>query len=313
MISVIMSTYKEKKEWLVLSIESILNQSYKDFEFIIVIDNPDNKELIEVVEGYANKDSRIIVLKNSENRGLVYSLNRALDVANGDYIARMDADDISLPDRLEKQKRFIENMGYDLVGASTRSVDEKGIVMNGAAAKVLVNDKYVKKGLCFMNCVAHPTWFVRKELYKSLNGYRNIKFCEDYDFLLRAMKLRARIGNVPEILLDYRYNYSGVSRKNKTKQRYISYYLASNRAIIDKLNESNINDALVSKKGKVEQKKLDNYFKMSGKILEAKLNNDILGYVLKSLKIVLINKYGRKTLLNIFKEKILRLADRRLK
>ena len=103
MISVIMSTYKEDEELLRESIESILNQTYKDIEFIIILDYPDNEIHQKVICEYASKDKRVHFYINQKNLGLTKSLNRGISLCTGDYIARMDADDISLSDRLEKQ------------------------------------------------------------------------------------------------------------------------------------------------------------------------------------------------------------------
>ena len=102
-ISVIMSAYKEDEKWLRASIESILNQSFQDFEFIIVLDNPDAKKLDYIIKEYKERFSKIKYFKNKKNMGLVYSLNFALKHAKGEYIARMDADDIEIPTRLEEE------------------------------------------------------------------------------------------------------------------------------------------------------------------------------------------------------------------
>ena len=98
-ISVIMSTYKEPIEWIRRAIESILNQTYKNLEFIIVVDAPTYKELISLLNNYKDKDDRVKVVVNDSNIGLVESLNKALSLCNGSYVARMYADDKSLPER----------------------------------------------------------------------------------------------------------------------------------------------------------------------------------------------------------------------
>jgi glycosyltransferase involved in cell wall biosynthesis len=108
-ISAVMSVYNESEEYLRKSIESILNQTYTDFEFIIILDNPDNKKARDILKEYENKDDRIVLLENEKNIGLAPSLNRGVKVARGKYIARMDADDIALPQRFEKQVYFLEN------------------------------------------------------------------------------------------------------------------------------------------------------------------------------------------------------------
>ena len=108
-ITVLMSIYKEPIDWMILSIDSIIEQTYKDFEFIIINDNPERLDNTKLLEKYLKKDSRIKIVNNSENIGLTKSLNKGLAVSTGEYIARMDADDISLPTRFEKQIAFLES------------------------------------------------------------------------------------------------------------------------------------------------------------------------------------------------------------
>ena len=113
-LSIIMPVYNEKVEWIKESIESIIYQTFTEFEFIIILDNPENKEAEKLLENYSKKDKRIRILKNKKNIGLVKTLNIGLDVANGEFIARMDADDIALPERFEKQMNFlIRNKNYN--------------------------------------------------------------------------------------------------------------------------------------------------------------------------------------------------------
>ena len=108
LVSIIMSTYKEEEIFLRQAIESILNQSYKDFEYIIILDNPDNNLHIRIIKEYANLDKRIKFYVNEKNMGLTASLNKGLGLAKGKYICRMDADDISINKRIENQKRYLE-------------------------------------------------------------------------------------------------------------------------------------------------------------------------------------------------------------
>ena len=117
-ISVIMTVYKESKEELKESFESIINQTYKNIEFIIVIDNPKEQWRIDFIKSY--NDSRVKLVVNKENLGLPLSLNKALKLVTGNYIARMDADDISMPERIEKQLDFLKKNNYDLVGCNMR-------------------------------------------------------------------------------------------------------------------------------------------------------------------------------------------------
>ncbi len=115
MISVIMSTYNEENMLIRQAVESILNQTYSEFEFIIVLDNPKNIEIANLIQEYASRDKRIVILKNEKNLGLVKSLNKALEISKGEYIMRMDADDISEKDRIEKEYKFLKENNLDLV------------------------------------------------------------------------------------------------------------------------------------------------------------------------------------------------------
>ena len=119
-ISVIMSTYNEKIEFLKASIDSVLHQTFKDFEFLIVLDNPQNSDIKECVESYAEMDPRITIIENENNLGLTKSLNKAIAAANGIYMSRMDADDIMIDKCLERELQVIENEKLDLVAASKK-------------------------------------------------------------------------------------------------------------------------------------------------------------------------------------------------
>ena len=215
MITVIMSTYKEDERLLRESIESILNQTYKDFEYIIILDYPDNDVHKSVIEEYALKDDRIHFYINEKNMGLTDSLNRGLSLCHGEYIARMDADDISLPDRLERQMKYLEKNHYDLIGGITEMINENGS---------LLYTKKINKALRYSQCIAHPTWLGKKEVFEKNAGYRHMPLCEDYDFTLRAVLNGFVISNLNETVLKYRMTSNSISRSNLFEQYlYMSY------------------------------------------------------------------------------------------
>ena len=123
-ISVIMGVYNEKIEWVEKAILSIINQTYTNFEFIVILDNPQNEELKNLISEFSLKDKRIKLYVNEENIGLINTLNKGLKLAKGKYIARMDADDISCGDRFEKQINFLEqNNNIVLVGGLNEYID----------------------------------------------------------------------------------------------------------------------------------------------------------------------------------------------
>ena len=203
-ISAIMAVYNTKEEWLKESIESILNQTYSDFEFIIINDGSTNN-VENVILSY--KDERIKYIKQ-ENQGLAKSLNNGLDIAKGEYIARMDSDDISLPERFEKQVKFLdENLDISIVGTSHEYFP------NGKIAKMLKYPKYIDflKG----NSIGHPTVMFRRADFEKYDLKYNPEYlCEDYELWSRAIKY-LKFANIQEILLKYRWHENNLSKPNE--------------------------------------------------------------------------------------------------
>ena len=220
--SVIMATYKESIECLKQSIESIINQTYN--EFIIILDNPDNKEHIAFINDYVCKDERIKFYINDKNMGLTNTLNRGLKLAEGKYICRMDADDISELYRMEHQKKYLEENDFDLIGGISQMIDEDGNTIY-SIKKVPTNFKKIKKCIKYNQVISHPTWFGKKEVFDKLNGYRNMPLCEDYDFTLRAILQGFKISNVNECVLKYRMTKDSISRSNLFEQYLFARYI----------------------------------------------------------------------------------------
>lgn len=222
--SVIMATYKESIECLKQSIESIINQTYNDFEFIIILDNPDNKEHIAFINDYVCKDERIKFYINDKNMGLTNTLNRGLKLAEGKYVCRMDADDISELYRMEHQKKYLEENDFDLIGGISQMIDEDGNTIY-SIKKVPTDFKKIKKCIKYNQVISHPTWFGKKEVFDKLNGYRNMPLCEDYDFTLRAILQGFKISNVNECVLKYRMTKDSISRSNLFEQYLFARYI----------------------------------------------------------------------------------------
>lgn len=226
LVSVLMSVYNEPLEYVKNAIESITNQSYRNIQFVIIIDNPDDGDLCSFIEQYAIRDSRINIIKNKKNIGLVSSLNIGLKQCRGEYVARMDADDISDRLRIEKQIKYLKIKQLDLVGALYDTfVDD--LANRGKCCK-LYRSKYIGRSLEIATCLPHPTWLGKKEVFVANNGYRNITACEDYDFLIRTYQNGFKLGNVPEILLHYRLNPESISHKNAIAQKVIFKFLSYN-------------------------------------------------------------------------------------
>ncbi|MGI6722761.1 MAG: glycosyltransferase family 2 protein [Arcobacteraceae bacterium] len=181
LVSVIIPVYNVEK-FVQEAIESIQNQTYNNLE-IIVIDDCSTDNTYNIVENLAQSDERIKLFKNEKNLKIVKTLNRALSLANGEYIARMDGDDISALDRIEQKVRFLEeNKEFDLVGCSMKAIDIDGKQIGQTVH--FSNQHLLIKSLKCVTPVSH-IWVARKSLYDKLYGYREISGVEDYDFLLR--------------------------------------------------------------------------------------------------------------------------------
>lgn len=212
-----MSVYNEEEEWLIEAIESIIRQTHSKLEFVIVLDNPENEVLKSVLKYYQQEDLRINLIINEKNLGLVESLNKALVHCNGSYIARMDADDISYPDRLQKQLKFIVDNNLDLIGSNVKLF--KNDKEYFYTTNKLLTHKYLKKLLSVGTIgIVHPTFFVRKEVYDKLNGYKAAYHAEDQEFLARTIYHGYQVGNMSEVLLDCRYNDESIT---KSKAIYV--------------------------------------------------------------------------------------------
>lgn len=211
-ISVIMPVYNTQEEYLRESIESILNQTYKDFEFIIIDDGSTNNAA-EVILSYP--DERIKYFKNEINLGIIKTLNIGLDLVQGEYIARLDSDDISLPERFEKQAKFLdENQDVSILCSWFQWFPKNRII------KAPLKDKEIKEYLLInSNVIGHSTVMERHDFIKRNNLKYDDKFnyCEDYQFWLDAID-KANFACIPEILVRYRIHKNSICQKNITTQ-----------------------------------------------------------------------------------------------
>lgn len=224
MISVVMSVYNEKIIELQASIESILAQTYADFEYIIVLDNPTNQEARELLSEYQKRDSRIRLIYNESNIGLALSLNKAIAISKGEYIARMDADDISFPDRFEKELSIMkEKLHVDVVASNVIEIDENG--KKRTASRYIINNCMAfKKAIAFGNVIVHPTVLIRREILEKVGGYRDFKTSQDYDLWLRLVKKGAQFYTITEPLLYYRVRSASITMSNPGRQRGFHKY-----------------------------------------------------------------------------------------
>ncbi|GAB6103594.1 glycosyltransferase [Blautia glucerasea] len=212
-ISVIMATHNTPHKWLKESIESILNQTFTDFEFIIV-DDCSSLELKPDYDYY--KDSRIKWIINEENIGLTKSLNIALKIAKGKYIARMDADDICLPERFEVQVKYMDEHPDVIVSGAYRRAfgnQDKDEIWNLPETR---EEQQVQ--LFFFNCgVTHPTAMIRKSMLDEYGITYNEKYKKAQDYGLWVQCTRyAPMAMIPQVLLKYRKSEQQITNQERT-------------------------------------------------------------------------------------------------
>ncbi len=229
-ISVIMPVYNGEK-YLKEAIDSILAQTYADFEFII-IDDGSSDSSPEIVKSYADK--RIRFYANEENMGVARTLNRGLDLATGEYIARMDADDISLPKRFEKQAKYLDkHPKVGVLGCGTESFGE-GMISNFSKPKA--SSAEYKANLFFNTCVAHPAVMIRKSAIKENRYEIEYNGLEDYVLWWRIAK-DYKIYSLTEILLRYRKHKEQVTNIQVATNEYckkFKKFTAERIAVLDK-------------------------------------------------------------------------------
>lgn len=216
-VSVIMPTYNEPPQYLCSAIESIIHQTYSAWE-LLLLDDSTNEETVSAIDSYLY-DGRIKVCRRKQQMGFVPALNIGLEKAKGKYIARMDGDDISLPDRFEKEIDYLEkHPEIAVVGGQIDIMDGNGVTIS--------HRTYPNKGIlldlysCVRCLLAHPTVMMRRELIDA--GYRyneKLKMSEDLDLWLRLLNDCYKIENLDDTLLRYRVESNFTVKRTAVEQR----------------------------------------------------------------------------------------------
>lgn len=227
LVSVVMPVYNCEK-YIQESVDSILGQTYKNFE-LLIINNASTDKTIELLQQY--DDERIKILNNEKNMGLLYSLQRGVKEAKGELIARLDGDDICMNTRFEKQIKYLqEHPDVWLCGTKVKTLS--GNKFRSLGFQELCDSRYISFVLPFFNCVAHSSFmFRKKELEKVGIRYRSSNYCQDY-FMLFDVALKAKIGRVNEYLVMYRIHQGqvtaalGLKNRNNATNRARKEYIA---------------------------------------------------------------------------------------
>lgn len=205
LVSIILPVYNECI-FLEKAIDSVINQSYSNIEIIIVNDGSTNIEVEQICLKYIDE----IVYLTKENGGVASALNYGINVAQGEYIARMDADDISYPDRIYKQIEFLENnRDIDICGTNFNYINENGIVISKSSLPLA--DFEIKVCNIFQNSLCHPSIVFRRSVFdKHIRYNENVK-AEDYELWLR-LERKVKFANLEEHLIGYRCNEYSVTK-----------------------------------------------------------------------------------------------------
>lgn len=207
--SVVLPVYNAAP-YLGRAIESILQQSFTDLELLLVNDGSEDDSL-QVIASF--HDPRIVLIDNKENKGLIFSLNAGIERSRGKYIVRMDADDISMPQRIEKQIRFMEtHPEVGAAGCSYYAFTERSI----KKVHAIEENEVLRSLLLFNSSLCHPATVIRKETLRrnAIRYDQRYPHAEDYDLWVQLSKV-SKLGNVPDFLFKYRRHDQQVTRMQK--------------------------------------------------------------------------------------------------
>lgn len=212
LVSVIMSEYNTNINLLKESIKSILNQTYTNLE-LIIIDDCGKNDVKKIVSEF--QDERIKIYRNEKNSGLTYSLNKAINLSRGKYIARMDTDDFSYIDRLEIQVKFMEeHTEYDIIGTNVDYYDGNLIWGRSHECGEVTRNKILN------SCpLTHPSVMYKKNIIEKIGGYLNYKRSEDYATWIELFLIGAKIYNIPEITVRYHLSLDDYKKRTLKKRK----------------------------------------------------------------------------------------------
>lgn len=280
LISVVMSVYNGG-DYLHDAIKSVLNQTYTNFEFIIINDGSTDQSL-RIIESYSKYDKRIKII-NQFNTGLAIALNNGIKESKGKYIARIDADDICEKRRFEIQFNFLEiNPEYVLVGSAVNYIDKNGTYL-GRSFPILKN-KQISKALYYYSPIAHPSVMMRRKELIEVGGYNEIINSQFEDhFLWYLLKDKGKLKNLPIPLIKYRILPQSLS-SNQNSKEYKELKLSiirkkgisiSEKKQLDKLRQDTINANIDN-----ENVRVDLFFNQTFKITNTLFS--IMEYLFKS-------------------------------
>ena len=213
-VTVLMPVFNPNEKHFYLALDSILNQTFKQFK-LLLIDDASDTPVKELLKNYS--DQRIEIIRNEKNLGITKSLNKGISKVETKYIARMDADDICHQERFEKQINYLkQKSNVDALFTFIRHIDDKGKQLGiWKEDKKFITYNQIKKYLFHKNCLAHPTLFIKTEVLKKLQYSEYQKSAQDYNLWLKLLKFNYRIEKIDEELLYYRVGNNSITDKAK--------------------------------------------------------------------------------------------------
>ncbi len=213
-VSVLIPLYHTNANHLREAIESILEQSFENFELLILNDSPENESLERIINSY--EDKRIKYYKNERNIGITHSRNKLVSMAKGEYLAIMDHDDISLPDRFKKQVEYLDaNPDVGVVGCYAESFPRKGHYPSR-----FENDEEIKLALMSKCAIIHPSSMIRASILIENEICYEEEFSPSEDYALWARLIPiTNFYNIPEVLFLYRWHFNNTTKKNLAQMR----------------------------------------------------------------------------------------------
>jgi glycosyltransferase EpsE len=218
-ISVVMGVYNTK-QYVTEAVESILKQTYKDFEFII-IDDASTDGTSEALKKIAEKDKRIKLFRNKKNLGLTKNLNIGLRKAKGEFIARMDADDVSLPNRFATEVEFLDkHPDIALVGTWADVINSEGKVISDI--KYVTDHNAIRRNMTERSQIIHPSVMFRKSIVKKAGFYdEKLRTAQDYEYFARVMS-QFKVANIPKKVFKYRWDFNQNEGFKRNRQQEIN-------------------------------------------------------------------------------------------
>lgn len=306
-VGILMSIYNESIYEIDRAVKSMLNQTYKDYYFVIVLDNPSRIEVKNYLDDLKKKDERIILIYNEKNIGLALSLNKARDKIDVIYLCRMDADDYSFPNRIETQIKALENANVDFVFSQFYFMNSDENIIG--EENDFYESKDINRLLNVINIIHHPTVMMKTDIFDKVGGYRNFPCSQDYDLWLRLAEIDCKFLMINEKLLKYTIRENSVGNSKAFKQIATLNYIKHLRNLRlkkgkDNYSEENLNKYYIKNKVSNDKKESIKVRDDLKKAQNCANNKQYFEMILLKSKIFLKYRVYRKHYMNKIIDKI---------